>query len=105
MDSEQLFKIVRPCPILNPDRLLDGLQEKMTLKNIRYRGALCKHNEILKEKRSGVKVYKLNEFVTGPEKNVAATKYNSKTICGICPENLLNGDVKNYDGDNGTYLK
>lgn len=43
MNLEQLLKIVRPCAILAPDRLLDAIEEKTTSKNLLYRGALCKY--------------------------------------------------------------
>lgn len=42
MNLEQLLKIVRPCAILDPDRLLDAIEEKTTSKSLLYRGALCK---------------------------------------------------------------
>lgn len=41
MNLEQLLKVVRPCQILDPDRLLDAIEEKTTSKNLLYRGALC----------------------------------------------------------------
>lgn len=44
MNLEQLLKVVRPCKILEPDRLLDAIEEKTTSKNLLYRGALCKLN-------------------------------------------------------------
>lgn len=48
MNLDQLFKIVRPCKLLSPERLLDAIQEKTTSKSLKYRGALCKY-EIDKE--------------------------------------------------------
>lgn len=42
MNLEQLLKIVRPCAILDPERLLDAIEEKTTSKTLLYRGALCK---------------------------------------------------------------
>lgn len=44
MNLEQLLKVVRPCQILDPDRLLDAIEEKTTSKNLLYRGALCMNN-------------------------------------------------------------
>lgn len=44
MNLEQLLKVVRPCQILDPDRLLDAIEEKTTSKNLLYRGALCMFN-------------------------------------------------------------
>lgn len=44
MNLEQLLKVVRPCQILDPDRLLDAIEEKTTSKNLLYRGALCTSN-------------------------------------------------------------
>lgn len=41
MNLDQLFKIVRPCKLLSPERLLDAIQEKTTSKSLKYRGALC----------------------------------------------------------------
>lgn len=43
MNLDQLFKIVRPCKLLGPERLLDAIQEKTTSKSLKYRGALCKY--------------------------------------------------------------
>lgn len=47
MKLDDLLKIVRPCKILGPDRLLDAIEEKTDSKNLLYRGALCKSNGIL----------------------------------------------------------
>lgn len=43
MNLEQLLRIVRPCGILDPDRLLDAIEEKTTAKSLLYRGALCEY--------------------------------------------------------------
>lgn len=43
MNLDQLFKIVRPCKLLSPERLLDAIEEKTTSKSLKYRGALCKY--------------------------------------------------------------
>ncbi|XP_055299673.1 BTB/POZ domain-containing protein 9 [Sitodiplosis mosellana] len=77
MNLEQLLKIVRPCAILDPDRLLDAIEEKTTSKNLLYRGALW------------------------PEENVASAKFNSKTIKGELRSALLDGEVTNYDMEKG----
>lgn len=42
MKDEQLLKIVRPCKILDPERILDAFEEKTSSKYQLYRGALCK---------------------------------------------------------------
>lgn len=81
MSSEQIFKIVRPCAILDPNRLLDALEEKTTSKNLFYRGALW------------------------PEENVASAKFNSKTIRGDLRSALLDGDVINYDMEKGKFSR
>lgn len=47
MDLDQLLKIVRPSTILDPEHLLDAIEEKSTSKNLKYRGALCKQNTTL----------------------------------------------------------
>lgn len=44
MNLEQLLKIVRPCAILDPERLLDAIEEKTTSSNLAYRGALCNYD-------------------------------------------------------------
>lgn len=77
MNLEQLLKVVRPCQILDPDRLLDAIEEKTTSKNLLYRGALW------------------------PEENVASAKFNSKTIRGELRAALLDGEVTNYDMEKG----
>lgn len=41
MSLEQLLTVVRPSGILDPDRLLDAIEEKETAKFLPYRGALC----------------------------------------------------------------
>lgn len=41
MSLEQLLTVVRPSGILEPDCLLDAIEEKETAKYLPYRGALC----------------------------------------------------------------
>lgn len=77
MNLEQLLKIVRPCGILDPERLLDAIEEKSTSKYLLYRGALW------------------------PEENVASAKFNSKTILGELRTALLDGDTTTYDMEKG----
>ena len=98
MNLEQLLKVVRPCQILDPDRLLDAIEEKTTSKNLLYRGALCK----IKTKISSLPkfVAYLHNF-SGPEENVASAKFNSKTIRGELRSALLDGEVTNYDMEKG----
>lgn len=43
MSLEQLLTVVRPSGILDPDRLLDAIEEKETAKYLPYRGALCEY--------------------------------------------------------------
>lgn len=43
MSLEQLLTVVRPSGILDPDRLLDAIEEKETGKFLPYRGALCEY--------------------------------------------------------------
>lgn len=52
MNLEQLLRIVRPCGILDPDRLLDAIEEKTTAKSLLYRGALCEYPYSLKSVES-----------------------------------------------------
>lgn len=96
MSMDQLLDIVRPNPISDSDRLLDAIQEQGTSKNIRYRGALCKYDEIFESQKHSKWIC---VFISGPEKNIATAKYNSKTICGEGDQSaLLNGNVTKYDG-------
>lgn len=48
IDLDQLFEVVRPCTIVDSDRLLDAIQMKTTSTNIRYRGVLCTFKNISK---------------------------------------------------------
>lgn len=43
MSLEQLLTVVRPSGILDPDHLLDAIEEKETAKFLPYRGALCEY--------------------------------------------------------------
>lgn len=118
MNLEQLLKIVRPCAILDPDRLLDAIEEKTTSKNFRYRGALCKslfkkysyltgNSNVPSEREEEPNFLIKYEFVfefLGPEENVASSKFNSKTIRGELRSALLDGDVTNYDMEKGNFL-
>lgn len=43
MNFDHLFEVVRRSGILDPNRLLDAIEEKTTSKCLPYRGALCKY--------------------------------------------------------------
>lgn len=77
MDLEHLLQVVRPSGILDPDKLLDAIEEQSTSKYLPYRAALW------------------------PEENVATAKFVSRTIQGECRAELLNGDVTSYDMEKG----
>lgn len=77
MNLEDLLHVVRPSGILNPDKLLDAIEEQSTSKYLPYRAALW------------------------PEENVATAKFVSRTIMGECRAELLNGDVTSYDMEKG----
>ncbi|XP_053674687.1 BTB/POZ domain-containing protein 9 [Anopheles nili] len=77
MSLEELLSIVRPSGILDPDRLLDAIAEKVSSKQLPYRGALW------------------------PEENVATPKFNSRTIHGDLRSALLDGDTISYDMEKG----
>ncbi|XP_021695141.1 BTB/POZ domain-containing protein 9 [Aedes aegypti] len=77
MTLEQLLHVVRPSGILNPDRLLDAIAEKIASTQLPYRGALW------------------------PEENVACNKFNSRTIQGELRSALLDGDTISYDMEKG----
>lgn len=96
MNLEQLLKVVRPSGILSPERLLDAIEEKTTSKTLHYRGALCKWLEtILKNKK-----FKFHTH-TGPEENVAAHRFGSKTILGEYRPELLDDNHSSYDMEKG----
>lgn len=77
MNLEHLLQVVRPSGILDPDKLLDAIEEQSTSKYLPYRAALW------------------------PEDNVATAKFASRTIQGECRAELLNGDVTTYDMEKG----
>ncbi|CAD7091304.1 unnamed protein product [Hermetia illucens] len=77
MNFDHLFEVVRRSGILDPNRLLDAIEEKTTSKCLPYRGALW------------------------PEENVAAVKFNSRTIQGEWGSALLDGDIESYDMEKG----
>ncbi|XP_041774053.1 BTB/POZ domain-containing protein 9 [Anopheles merus] len=77
MSLEELLTVVRPSGILDPDRLLDAIGEKISSKQLPYRGALW------------------------PEENVATPKFNSRTIHGELRSALLDGDTVSYDMEKG----
>uniref|UniRef100_A0A1I8M4A6 BTB/POZ domain-containing protein 9 n=1 Tax=Musca domestica TaxID=7370 RepID=A0A1I8M4A6_MUSDO len=77
MNLEDLLHVVRPSGILNPDKLLDAIEEQNTSKYLPYRAALW------------------------PEENVATAKFVSRTIMGECRAELLNGDITSYDMEKG----
>uniref|UniRef100_A0A0K8TP45 BTB/POZ domain-containing protein 9 n=1 Tax=Tabanus bromius TaxID=304241 RepID=A0A0K8TP45_TABBR len=77
MNLEQLLKVVRQSGILDPEKLLDAIEEKTTSKNLPYRGALW------------------------PEENVASLKFHSRTIQGEWRSALLDGDTTSYDMEKG----
>ncbi|EAA04434.4 AGAP006714-PA [Anopheles gambiae str. PEST] len=73
MSLEELLTVVRPSGILDPDRLLDAIGEKISSKQLPYR----------------------------PEENVATPKFNSRTIHGELRSALLDGDTVSYDMEKG----
>ncbi|XP_065364039.1 BTB/POZ domain-containing protein 9 [Calliphora vicina] len=77
MNLEHLLQVVRPSGILEPDKLLDAIEEQSTSKYLPYRAALW------------------------PEENVATAKFVSRMIQGECRAELLNGDVTTYDMEKG----
>ncbi|XP_053950213.1 BTB/POZ domain-containing protein 9 [Anastrepha ludens] len=77
MKLEDLLQVVRPSGILEPDKLLDAIQEQTTSKYLPYRAALW------------------------PEENVATAKFGSNTILGECRTVLLDGDCASYDMEKG----
>uniref|UniRef100_A0A2M4BHM5 BTB/POZ domain-containing protein 9 n=2 Tax=Anopheles marajoara TaxID=58244 RepID=A0A2M4BHM5_9DIPT len=77
MSLEELLHVVRLSGILEPDRLLDAITEKISSKRLPHRGALF------------------------PEENVASAKFNSRTILGEQRSALLDGDTLSYDLEQG----
>ncbi|XP_058120656.1 BTB/POZ domain-containing protein 9 [Anopheles ziemanni] len=77
MSVDELLTVVRPSGILDPDRLLDAIAEKISCTQLPYRGALW------------------------PEENVATAKFNSHTIIGEMRSALLDGDTVSYDLEKG----
>uniref|UniRef100_A0A182J553 BTB/POZ domain-containing protein 9 n=1 Tax=Anopheles atroparvus TaxID=41427 RepID=A0A182J553_ANOAO len=77
MTVDELLTVVRPSGILDPDRLLDAIAEKISCTQLPYRGALW------------------------PEENVATAKFNSHTIIGEMRSALLDGDTVSYDLEKG----
>ncbi|KAH8267587.1 hypothetical protein KR026_008142 [Drosophila bipectinata] len=77
MNLEHLLQVVRPSGILEPDKILDAIDERSTSKTLPYRAALW------------------------PEENVATAKFLSRCIQGECRTALLDGDVTTYDMEHG----
>lgn len=77
MTLEHLLKVVRPLGILDADNLLDAIEAQSDSKYLPYRAALW------------------------PNKNVASSKFQSCTINGECPSELLNGDIESYNLEKG----
>ncbi|EDV44558.1 uncharacterized protein Dana_GF20424 [Drosophila ananassae] len=77
MNLEHLLQVVRPSGILEPDKILDAIDERSTSKTLPYRAALW------------------------PEENVATAKFMSRCIQGECRTALLDGDVTTYDMEHG----
>uniref|UniRef100_A0A1B0AIK8 BTB/POZ domain-containing protein 9 n=1 Tax=Glossina pallidipes TaxID=7398 RepID=A0A1B0AIK8_GLOPL len=77
MNLDHLLQVVRPSGILDPNKLLDAIEEQSTSKYLKYRAALW------------------------PKENVATAKFASRTIHGECPTQLLNGDITSYDMEKG----
>lgn len=98
MNLEQLLKIVRPCNILDPERILDAIEEKTSSKYQLYRGAFCKYFQAT---QIFCELIKFVFIEKGPEENVASAKFNSKAILGELRSALLDGDVTNYDMEKG----
>lgn len=97
MNLEQLLKVVRPSGILDPERLLDAIEEKTTSKYLPYRGALC--NKYMDNRTFGPII--INSLILGPEENVATAKFCSKCIQGEVNSALLDGNTTNYDMEMG----
>ncbi|KAL9879720.1 BTB/POZ domain-containing protein 9-like [Glossina fuscipes fuscipes] len=77
MNLDHLLQVVRPSGILDPNKLLDAIEEQSTSKYLKYRAALW------------------------PKENVATAKFASRTIYGEYPTQLLNGDITSYDMEKG----
>lgn len=77
MNLEHLLQVVRPSGILDPDKLLDAIEEQSTSKYLPYRAALW------------------------PMENVATAKFISRTTQGECRNALLDGDFTTYDMEKG----
>ncbi|TDG43322.1 hypothetical protein AWZ03_010257 [Drosophila navojoa] len=77
MNLEHLLQVVRPSGILDPDKILDAIDELSTSKTLPYRAALW------------------------PEENVATAKFSAHCIHGECRSSLLDGDVTSYDMEHG----
>ncbi|XP_052893491.1 BTB/POZ domain-containing protein 9 [Anopheles moucheti] len=77
MSLDELLTVVRPSGILDPERLLDAIEEKISSKQLPYRGALL------------------------PEENIATLKLSSRTIHGEIRSALLDGDTVSYDMEKG----
>ncbi|XP_039153980.1 BTB/POZ domain-containing protein 9-like [Drosophila simulans] len=75
INLKDLLQVVRPSGILDPDQILDAINERCTSKALPYRAALW------------------------PERNVAADMFQSRCIQGECRDALLDGDVTTYDMD------
>ncbi|KAH8308584.1 hypothetical protein KR018_012416 [Drosophila ironensis] len=77
MNLDHLLQVVRPSGILEPDKILDAIDERNTSKSLPYRAALW------------------------PEENVATDKFLARCIQGECRTALLDGDVTTYDMEHG----
>ncbi|EDW56093.1 GM22934 [Drosophila sechellia] len=70
---KDLLQVVRPSGILDPDQILDAINERCTSKALPYRAALW------------------------PERNVAADMFQSRCIQRECRDALLDVDVTTYE--------
>uniref|UniRef100_A0A1A9WK51 BTB domain-containing protein n=1 Tax=Glossina brevipalpis TaxID=37001 RepID=A0A1A9WK51_9MUSC len=77
MNLSQLLQVVRPSGIVDPNKLLDAIEEQNNSNYLKYRGCLW------------------------PKENVATAQFDSRTIHGEYPAQLLNGDVTSYDMEKG----
>lgn len=81
ISTQDLLTVVRPCDLMTPDMILDGIKAKYDTKDmdLKYRGFLM------------------------PEENVATLKYGAKVLMGDLKlsNHVLESDSLNYDFEKG----